>query len=172
MAIFEKKLKKMEVDEIAELIKTLPDDDLNKLLDLLQVTTEDTEEEAEEPATEDSDEETEEAEASENAEDNSDEETPQEEAEEAESEAEEDEETPETTDEAEEQRDAQEIIDALTARIETQDEVIANLTERIDNIVAQLDDKPFGGKGKAKPDADDNASDDAIMRSYNRSYRK
>ena len=82
------------------------------------------------------------------------------------------EETPETTDEAEEQRDAQAIIDSLTARLEAQDEVIANLTARIDNIVAQLDDKPFGTQGKAKEEADDNAGDDAIMRSYNRSYRK
>ena len=150
---------------------------LNKLLDLLQVTKEDTEEEAEEEAaTEDNAEETETAETSEDADETETEEV-----------AEENRKTKRKPKKRRkkrqqqarmrtarkrlkrqtrlrEQRDAQAIIDSLTARLEAQDEVIANLTARIDNIVAQLDDKPFGTQGKAKEEADDNAGDDAIMR--------
>lgn len=74
---------------------------------------------------------------------------------------------------ADDQSDVHKQLEALGARFDAQDEKIAELADRLSHIVDALDSQPFG----ARPQSDDGvapslSTDDMVMRSYNRAYRR
>lgn len=74
---------------------------------------------------------------------------------------------------ADDQLDVHKQLEALGARFDAQDEKIAELADRLSHIVDALDSQPFG----ARPQSDDGvapslSTDDMVMRSYNRAYRR
>ena len=74
---------------------------------------------------------------------------------------------------ADDQSDVHKQLEALGARFDAQDEKIAELADRLSHIVDALDSQPFG----ARPQSDDGVApslttDDMVMRSYNRAYRR
>lgn len=74
---------------------------------------------------------------------------------------------------ADDQSDVHKQLEALGARFDAQDEKIAELADRLSHIVDALDSQPFG----ARPQSDDCvapslSTDDMVMRSYNRAYRR
>lgn len=79
----------------------------------------------------------------------------------------------ENKEDADDQSDVHKQIEALGARFDAQDEKIAELADRLSHIVDALDSQPFG----ARPQSDDGvapslSTDDMVMRSYNRAYRR
>lgn len=74
---------------------------------------------------------------------------------------------------ADDQLDVHKQLEALGARFDAQDEKIAELADRLSHIVDALDSQPFG----ARPQSDDGvapslSTEDMVMRSYNRAYRR
>lgn len=74
---------------------------------------------------------------------------------------------------ADDQSDVHKQLEALGARFDAQDEKIAELADRLSHIVDALDSQPFG----TRPQSDDGvapslSTDDMVMRSYNRAYRR
>lgn len=74
---------------------------------------------------------------------------------------------------ADDQSDVHKQLEALGARFDAQDEKIAELADRLSHIVDALDNQPFG----ARPQSDDGvapslSTEDMVMRSYNRAYRR
>ncbi len=79
----------------------------------------------------------------------------------------------ENKEDADDQSDVHKQLEALGARFDAQDEKIAELADRLSHIVDALDSQPFG----ARPQSDDGvapslSTDDMVMRSYNRAYRR
>lgn len=79
----------------------------------------------------------------------------------------------ENKEDADDQADVHKQLEALGARFDAQDEKIAELADRLSHIVDALDSQPFG----ARPQSDDGvapslSTDDMVMRSYNRAYRR
>nr|DAI57259.1 MAG TPA: hypothetical protein [Caudoviricetes sp.] len=79
----------------------------------------------------------------------------------------------ENKEDADDQSDVHKQLEALGARFDAQDEKIAELADRLSHIVDSLDSQPFG----ARPQSDDGvapslSTDDMVMRSYNRAYRR
>lgn len=79
----------------------------------------------------------------------------------------------ENKEDADDQSDVHKQLEALGARFDAQDEKIAELADRLSHIIDALDSQPFG----ARPQSDDGvapslSTDDMVMRSYNRAYRR
>lgn len=79
----------------------------------------------------------------------------------------------ENKEDADDQSDVHKQLEALGARFDAQDEKIAELADRLSHIVDALDSQPFG----ARPQSDDGvapslSTEDMVMRSYNRAYRR
>ena len=79
----------------------------------------------------------------------------------------------ENKEDADDQSNVHKQLEALGARFDAQDEKIAELADRLSHIVDALDSQPFG----ARPQSDDGvapslSTDDMVMRSYNRAYRR
>lgn len=175
MALFGKK--PMTAEEIIKAIQSLDESELEKVISALsgeesaeepageteepEAPAESTEAEGEEPAAEEQEQETAGEPAGEVQEPES---APEEaEAETGEETAQTEEEPPEETD-AEHEAETEET-EAANARIAALETEIASLKEMMENIVSQLDDKPFG-QSPTPPQAEEDEEDDRIMRSY------
>lgn len=83
-----------------------------------------------------------------------------------------DEDDPKDNNDAQEGRNLYEMYEALAARLTATDERVAELSERLSNVVDGMDNKAFG----AHPQVEDGgkaelSTDKQVMRSYNRAYR-
>lgn len=83
-----------------------------------------------------------------------------------------DEDKPQDNDDAQDKQKLYEMVEALAAKLTATDEKVAELSERLSNVVDGMDNKAFG----ASPQAEDGgkpelSTDEQVMRSYNRAYR-
>ncbi len=79
---------------------------------------------------------------------------------------------PEDHEDVQDEQNLREMCEALAARLTAMDEKVADLTERLANVVDGMDNKAFG----AHPQVEDGgkaelSTDEQVMRSYNRAYR-
>lgn len=64
-----------------------------------------------------------------------------------------------------------ETIEALSSRITAQDAEMAALQQKLDTIIAKLEDRDFGAQAQPPVSGSNDTDDTAIMRRYNPKYR-